>query len=1009
MIGLALSMIRARPGQALTAFILAMLAMAAAVSAPVYTTTADRAVVASEVAAAPVEERVVRARRVSDARDRAFEDLVPQVFAIPGFSGVFSTEYDSYVTTADPKVDPVAPRLVYRDDACAHLRFVAGRCFISGTEIVLSKETLDQLKLPIGETVQTSFAAYDAEGREWVPAGPAVTLTVVGAFEVVDKTDQYWADFDYFSPRRTDRLVTSPIFASRLTLEGIEHKRERQGLDVVIGDRAISGDTLDGVNAAVQEGSNKLIALPGGATVHTELPALLTRINANRSLVGEVVPIAAVPLVLLCWFVLFIAVASATQERRLELGLFALRGVSVPRRWWLAAGESIVPILAGAVAGFLLGHYLVRLAAWLLLHSSAEVPLSAGANWWALTAVAGAVFAALLAQRAELAKKTIDLLRNVPSRLSRWRNAPVLETAVVVLAAVAVVQMRQGDNGLTGFAVFAPSLIVIAVALIAARAVLPVAERVGRRAMRQGRIGSTLAAYAMSRRPGSQRILALFVVAIALLCFAATAASASSDTRDRRTRVELGAPRVLSVEPLSRAALLAKVRALDPDGAFAMATSMVPVSEDTGIPPMLAVDSSRLPDVALWNDPHVTAQEAAALLHPEVGREPIIVNNKDLSLDVTVDAMVDAFRVRWTAVVVPLDGSATGEVDLGGVQLGRRTYVRNLPMCVDGCRLVALQIDQPEGRGFDVSMTLHSLKQAGKTIADEAGFADTDAWRVPESPGPKLLVPTLTAAKDGLRAEVANYRGADVAVRIMPTDAPSPLPVVMARTAGIGDHMSGFDGAQLTIDLAAEVDAVPRLGPTGGLVDFDYAERHSTDGGEAVQPQIWLGERAPANVLDLVRDQGLTVTSDRQLGPLRAQLDDQGPAVALRFHQLAGGFAVLLAVGALWLVSSLDRQRRAGELRALRAQGVARRDAAANGYLALVGTAAVIGPFTALASWLLVREYLPVFTDDPGTFEVSYWPSPMPVAVAWLAAGLLLTGAALLAGARLRASTRGMR
>lgn len=1008
MIGLALSMVRARPGQALTAFLLAMFAMAAAVSAPVYSSTADRAVVASEVAAAPITERVVEARRDSKAADRSFENIVPEIFNIPGFNSVFSTEMNSYVKSDDPKREQVAPRMVYRDDVCAHLRFDAGRCFISDTEIVLSKDAVAQLKLKMGDILQISFAAVDAQGGDWVSAGAPSTLTIVGSYEVLNKTEQYWSDMQYFDPRPTGRLITSPIFTSRLTIEGMDHPVEKQALDVVIAGDAITGESLDTVNAAVVSGRDKLVGLPGSATVHTDLPQLLARINANRGLVGQVVPVAAVPLVLLCWFVLFIAVASATQERRLELGLVALRGVTAPRRWWLAAGESILPILAGAAVGFFLGHYMVRLAAWLLLPTSADVPLSAGLSWWALAAVVGAVFAAVLAQRAELAKKTIDLLRNVPSRISRWR-APVFETAVVVLAVVAVVQMRQGGKGLTGFAAFAPSAIVIAVALVAARAVLPIAERTGRRALRHGRIGPTLAAYAMSRRPGSQRVLALFVVAIALVCFAATESGASSDTRDKRIRVELGASRVLSIEPVSRSELLSKVRAMDERGDYAMAAATVPVSDDTGVPPMLAVDSTRLAKVALWNDDRLSAAETAKLLHPETGQPSILVDNKELSLDVTVDNLVDAFRVRWTAVVVPLDGGSAGQVDLGAVQLGRRTYTRNLPMCVNKCRLSSLQIDQPEGRGFDISMTLHSLNQNGRALADESGFADTNAWRVPETPGPKLLVPALTGGAGGLHAEVANYKGADVAVKIMPTDAPSPVPVVMARTAGIGDHMGGFDGARLMVDLAGEVGEVPRLGSKGGLVDLDYAERLSTDGGEALYPQIWLSADAPADVLDRVRAQGLTVVSDRSIGPLRAALDEQGPAVALRFHELAGWLAMLLAVGALWMVASLDRQRRGGELRALRAQGVARRDAGASGYLALVGTAAVIGPFAALASWLLVREYLPVFTDDPGTFQVSYWPSPVPLAITWLAAGLVLAGAAVLAGARLRASTRGMR
>src|SRR5204862_8097282 len=110
-------------------------------------------------------------------------------------------------------------------------------------------------------------------------------------------------------------------------------------------------------------------------------------------------------------------------------------------------------------------------------------------------------------------------------------------------------------------------------------------------------------------------------------------------------------PRVLSVEPVSRASLLARVRSIDPDGKFAMATVMLPVSEDSAVPPMMAVDSPALANTALWDDPKLSAAQAAALLRPDTGRETVVVDNKDLSLDVTIDALVDAFRVHWIAVV----------------------------------------------------------------------------------------------------------------------------------------------------------------------------------------------------------------------------------------------------------------------------------------------------------------------------------------------------------------------
>ncbi|GAA2364499.1 ABC transporter permease [Dactylosporangium salmoneum] len=1006
MIGLVLSMVRARAGQALTAFLLAMFAMAAAVSAPVYSATADRAVVRSEVAAAPVAERVLQARRTQPkSGDHDFEDLVPEVFDGAQFTSVYSTEYDTMIFPADVvKYQPIAPRLVYRDDTCAHLRFSAGRCFVSESEVVLSTAQVKQLDLHLGDTFEISYATVDPEGGDFVEAGPRVRFTLVGVYDPINPADLYWSDADYFNPRQTARMTTEPAFVNRLTMEAMEHGPERQIFDFVIDWSRIDRESLDSINAAVKHGEAQLTGLPGHVVVETKLPALAKRINADRDLVAQVVPVAAVPLVLLCWFVLFIAVAAATQERRLELGLLSLRGVSTPRRWWLAAGESIVAILAGAASGFVLGHYLVRLAAQLLLSSAGDVPLSAGLTLWSLAALVGALVAAVLAQRAELVKRTSDLLRNVPSRASRW-GAPVFEVLVVVLAAVSVVQLRRGGEGLTGFALVAPSAVVIAVALLAARAVLPIAEAVGRRALRRGRLGPTLAAYALTRRPGTQRILALFVVALGLMVFAATAADASADARDRRNRVELGAPRVLSVEPLSRASLLSKVRAVDKDHKFAMATAMLPVGDDTGVPPMLAVDSEALPAVALWEDKALSAQKASELLKPPTSQRSIEVDNKDVSLDATIDSLVDAYRVHWVAVVVPYDGSGVGRVDLGLVQTGRHTYVRNLPMCVNGCRLAGLELQQPENRGFDVTMTLHSLSQHDKKVIDEAAFANPDGWRTPESPGPRLLVPTLTAAKDGLRAELTNYKGADTSVKILPTDAPSPLPVIMARTAGIGDHMTGLDENRQSIAIAGEVETVPKLGYHGGLVDLEYAERLAADGGDALYPQIFLGPQAPADVIEQLQAQGLRIMSDRSLGPLRAAMDEQGPAVALRFHQLAAGLAVLLGAGALWLVASLDRLRRAGELRSLRAQGVTRRDAGANGYLALVGTAALIAPFAALASWLLVREYLPVFSDDADGFEASIWPSPEPVAIAWGAAALVLAASAVVAGARMRAAS----
>ena len=48
---------------------------------------------------------------------------------------------------------------MYRDDSCAHVRLVEGRCFISQSEVIVSTATLERLKVKIGGTLEVSAAA----------------------------------------------------------------------------------------------------------------------------------------------------------------------------------------------------------------------------------------------------------------------------------------------------------------------------------------------------------------------------------------------------------------------------------------------------------------------------------------------------------------------------------------------------------------------------------------------------------------------------------------------------------------------------------------------------------------------------------------------------------------------------------------------------------------------------------------------------------------------------------
>jgi hypothetical protein len=998
MIALVLSMIRARPTQALVVFLLATFAVAASVSAPAYEKSADRAVVAGVVAAAPLDEHTVQVRYpASDDTDTRFEGLAPQSFRIPGFSSIFSAEYDGFI---DGKL-AVAPRMVYRDDVCRHIRIVKGRCFATTAEIVVSPSTADTLGVGVGSTVTARQGFFDpTNGWSADPEADRVPLTIVGLYQPDNSGEAYWSDWNYYDQRLTDRLVTSPAFMSRGTAKLVPHTKERQGLDVVVAEDAITSDSLQRVSAGVQMGVNKISALDG-ATVATQLPALLKRTSTNRGLVADVVPIAAVPLVALSWFVLFIAVAAGTQERRFELGLLALRGARLPNRWWLAAGEAILPILAGSVAGYFVGQFVVRTATLLMLDRAGDVPLGTGFNRWTLITVAGALVAALLAQRRELAAPAADLLRNVPSRSGRWRAA-VAETVMVLLAIAAVVQLRAGHGDIKGVGTLAPALVVFAVGLLAARAVGPIADRIGLRALRRGRLGPTLASFAISRRPGSQRILALLVVAMALICFAATAAGVGSKARDVRVATELGATRVVDVEPLSQSALLAKTHAVDPEGNWAMAAAMLPGDDGTiATSTTIAVDAPRLPAVAEWRGGS-SAAAVAAKLHPPAAPS-IPVSNQAFEVDATLTTLRDVFRVALVMIVAPLDGSDNDTVVIGPVEVGTHTYKRDAPACLKGCRLVGFALQQPEGRPFSADVTLHEFRQAGKVVLSKEQFAADGAWRAPLSPGSKLQVPQVTAVADGLRIALPNSNGTDVAIEALAGDYPAPLPVVIGDQVTPSSGLVATDSTMVNLTTADQVGQVPRFGRTGTLMDLDYANRAAPNGRVAYNPEVWLGRNAPADAVERLRQQGLNIQGVRELDQQRKALDNQGPAVAVRFHELGAGFAIILAAGALWLVAGVERRRRAGEIGALRAQGVSRRDASASGYLAMVGVAAAVGLLAGLVGWLLVGDQIPIFDTPVTTIHVPRWP-PLPVlGLAWLIAGVALVATAVLASSRLRA------
>jgi putative ABC transport system permease protein len=994
-IGLVLAAVRARPAQALTVVLLAAFVTASAVAVPAYLAVADRSVIANEWAAASVAERTVRAAstvELRDQRDRTFETDVPARLSGSGFTTVFAAETDVHLTGGTAVANP---RFVFRQDVCAHLVLTSGRCPVGSDEVMLGEAMARLFGLRVGQLVPVQHAKpVPSEGLQPDPGEPSMTVSVVGVFRVPQPHDAYWALQDYFVPDPDNRNAAEPIFTSRGTLEALGHPQERQYVDGILSRADVRADRLAALRGWVAA-ANRDSAQTGATTV-TGVPALLDRIDRDRRTLREVVPLAAVPLLGLGWFLLYFAVSYTADRRRGEIGLVRLRGTGRIRRWVLALGDGVLAVLAGTALAFLIG-------------------VAAGATWrYGLLALLGGLLAVALAGRRTFAGPVVELLRQVPPRSARWRAATA-EGVLLVLAAAAVVQLRTSTGRLTGLTLLAPGLVLLAVALLAARLVVPVTAVLGRRALHRGRLGRGLGALQLARRPGTARLVTVLVVALAELLYATGAADVASRARSERVTVALGAPRLLRVAPVPAARLLAAVRQADPEGRYAMAVSTIP-SASGGDPPMLAVDAPRLARVATWWPEFgpLSAEQVAARLHP-AAPVPVLIHSQEIALDLTVAKVDPTARLHLFAAIVTLDDSFSQLADFGELHAGRHAYQASMTRCVYGCRLTGLQLASPADATVTVALVLHRLTEGQVAIPVDAGFRDTGRWRTPEVSGDDP-VPHLTPGPDGLAVHLSGPATISNG-RFVPVDTAYPLPVV--STAPLPrDHLGQIGSDSFPVVRVGGAGMLPGLGRSGVLVDLEYADRIASSTADASGAAVWLAGGAPADIEHRLTAAGLTITGSRTLASEVGYLSRQGPGAGLRFHLIAGVLAMLLAVGGLALVATVDRRgprptrrgrRRGtsrgdraaaavGEFGALRAQGLPDRTIArANlfAYTVLVAAALGLAPLAAGAAWWATGAKVPVFADGQSPVPPPAWPGATAVLWPWLLAGGLMLIAAV--------------
>lgn len=923
MLTLVFGAVRARTAQALTVLVLTALAAAVAAAGPWYGLAAASRAAASDVAQAPPAQRIVSVRQITGTAGDpqraldAFADATRRLLPVPDLEPVRGMTIAQNALTGEGAPDM---SLSYREGLCSRVR-LTGECPARAGEVAISQDAAEHLGLGIGDDLQLAASEVSLP----------VSLRVVGRYTVLDPGGAYWSNRLF---RADDGL--DPAFTVLGTFTNPQLLEPTLTYDVGVPEALIRGDggydlaaVLRRAESAFEEAGLRLVNPTG---------PLLGAIARDRAIVRDGVLVALGQVLVLGWFAMGLAGRYTGRERRGDAALLKLRGSTRVGMLGLAFGQHLVPMVAGALVGAPPGRLAAQALAGPVPAEDRLLALRLSALAVGVVLVGGLLVLAAV-EAAVLRLPVAQLLRRVPSGRRDWR-ADLIDLVLVAVAVAAVYQARAGEPG-RGLALVAPALVALAVALLLARILGRAADRGGGAALRAGRLRLGLTAARVSRQPGGDRVFALVTVAVAIFATTAGAWSAGRTARTERGEVELGAPRVLTVQAPNRTALQHAVHTADPEGRRAMAV----VADPDSVPPVLAVESSRLEAIARWRPDYGDA----ATLGAAVGATPqsrLEVTGDRLSLRARNEGK-QSVRVRLV-----LQNEATGlttTTTLGPLRRGEHTVGARVTGCAGapGCRLVRWELSGAGEGGppFGARVTVRGLTQSNpsRAVLNAEALGDVRHWRsdfsgaaVQISARPGALTLALARPPQGSKALPGT--------RVYAADSALPLPVVLAGAAPndwqFGDPvLYSIGGSAVTVRVAGTAEVLPVLGRAGVLVDLDAARRVAADGDLGGTFQVWLAAGAPPSTVDDLRRAGLTVVGDDSVTARAGRLGDQGSAMGATFALIAAAVALLLAAATVAVATAVDRGPHLDQLRALRVQGLPAAAAVRIGY---AGSAALI-------------------------------------------------------------------
>lgn len=777
------------------------------------------------------------------------------------------------------------------------------------------------------------------------------------------------------------------------------------------------------------------LGLGSSALVTTQLDRLVDRLG-RADLVGRSALVTPVLLVVvLGGYALLLVAVLLTEQRQGEIVLLRARGAARFQLAGLAAREAALVVLPAAALAPPLAVEILKYAdrAPVLTSGALDlVPRLDAATWLvAVLAVAGCAVAMVgpVLRRggtyvAELAGR---------SRPRRWAVAQRvgLDLALVALAVLSWLQLRQyssplagaragGGLGIDPLLAAAPTLGVLAGAVVALRIIPPLTRLAERYVNRKAWTATMLGMWQAGRRPhaGPVLLLALAVGAGTLAwCLAGTSERSALDQADHGVGADLRLVENSLFPPADRAAQLAALPGVDrvlpgwrqdmrlgaeeePTSAVALDTaaagSVVRMRDDlaggSAAGAFAAVSGARI------DGPSIDLPPGTQRL---TGRVQTTTDGGLFEPDVTQGSPVR------TAAVFAMPGGGHRQLPLGESSNGEPlSFSVALPADLGPAKLAGFTVDAEGPPRMTLTWQLDSLRAGATPITPAAGgwqgHDQSGALASTRSDGGQLY------ARHTVALGLSYLRSSPVRLAIAPPVREAPVPVLATPQALAALHLRpgqdtrlSIGGADVTVRPVRTVGAIPGTAePSALLIDLpSLATTLFHRYGIVNSPREWWLSTRPAEAAAAaaaVRQVGGVEVLDRRAAAEESRYDPYGVGARAALFGAALGAVILAAMGIAVDVRATAR-RRATELAVLHTLGfgprlLARSLVAEQAFLAgtgvLVGAGIGIGVAATMAPLVILTPAAERPVPAP-LLEIAWWP------VAATAAGLLLLALAL--------------